>query len=257
MKLMIVDDEPLERKVLTMIINKEPFGISQLFEAVNGVEAVNLAKQKQMDIVLMDIKLPLMDGLKAAEIIKRDLPDCRIIFLTAYDESDFVRRTIQLGGNDYILKPAHPNEIKQALIKYIPMVTPKPPPPIDMLGSSENGSILKVIEYIKNNLHSDLHLEALSELVYLNGHYLSRLFKKETGYTITQFITACRLEKAKNYLSFSQNNVMEISEKCGFTDSNYFARVFKKCEGITPTEYQQQSLTARKKRINTFSNFVM
>ncbi|WP_230128799.1 response regulator [Bacillus sp. CECT 9360] len=251
---MIVDDEPLERKVLTMIIKKEQFGISQLFEAKNGFDAIGLAKEKQMDIVLMDIKMPVMDGLKAAELIKRDVPDCRIIFLTAHDESNFVHQTIKMGANDYLLKPAHPNEIKQTLIKYIPMVNQ---PKKETFTYSENENIIKIIKYIKNNLHSDLHLDTLSDFVYLNGQYLCRLFKKETGYTISQYITACRMEKAKHYLSYSQNNVMEISERCGFSDANYFARVFKKYEGITPSQYQQQSLMARKKRINTFGNFVM
>lgn len=62
---MIVDDEPLEREVLTMIIKRANLGISQLFEATNGVEAMNIAKQNRMDVILMDIKMPIMDGLVA------------------------------------------------------------------------------------------------------------------------------------------------------------------------------------------------
>jgi two-component system response regulator YesN len=94
-------------------------------------------------------------------------------------------------------------------------------------------------------------------IVHLSEQYLSRLFKQETGCTITQYITVRRLEKAKQYLSYSHKTVTEISEKCGFSDPNYFARVFKKYEGTTPTQYQQQALMRRKKRINSFNNFVM
>lgn len=257
MKMMIVDDEPLEREVLTMIIQKENLEISQLFEAKNGMDAIALAKQKQMDLILMDIKMPIMDGLTAAEVIKKDLPDCHVIFLTAHDECDFAHRTVTLGTGDYLLKPAHPNEVKQALIKYIPQRRP-PLRPTETSAACEHGDILTVMEYIKDHLHLNLNLDALAELVYLNGQYLSRLFKQETGCTITQYITACRLEKAKHYLSYySQETVVEISGKCGFPDSNYFARVFKKHEGITPTQYQQKSYAARKKRINSFNNFVM
>jgi two-component system response regulator YesN len=256
--MMIVDDEPLEREVLTMIIKKENLRISQLFEAKNGMDAVNLAKQKQMDLILMDIKMPIMDGLTAAAIIKKDLPDCRVIFLTAHDEFDIAYRTVKLGADGYLLKPAHPNEVRQALIKYIPVQQRPVWRSIETSTTCEHSDIITIMEYIKNNLHLDLNLDALAKLVYLNSQYLSRLFKQETSYTITQYITACRLKKAKHYLSYySQETVVEISEKCGFADSNYFARVFKKYEGITPTQYQQQSLTARKKRINSFNNFVM
>ncbi|WP_416054312.1 helix-turn-helix domain-containing protein [Fictibacillus sp. KU28468] len=103
------------------------------------------------------------------------------------------------------------------------------------------------MEYIENNLHLELNLDTLSSLVHLYGQYLSRLFKQETGCTITQYITVCRLEKAKKCFIYSSENAMEISEKCGFSDPNYFARVFKKYEGVTPTQYQQQSLIGRKK----------
>lgn len=256
MKVMIVDDEPLEREVLTMIIKKENLGVSQLYEANNGADAVDLAREMRMDVVLMDIKMPVMDGLMAGEMIKKEFPDCRIIFLTAYDEFDFsYRTTIKLRADDYLLKPAHPNEVRQALSKYIP--TLNRPLPSSLQSSSNHEAIIKVKEYIEHNLHEELNLDSLAGLVYLSGQYLSRLFKQEIGCTITQYITICRLEKAKQHLSFNKEAVMEISDRCGFSDSNYFARVFKKYEGVTPTQYQQKTLSARKKRINSFTNFVM
>ncbi|MDN4073011.1 response regulator transcription factor [Fictibacillus terranigra] len=254
---MIVDDEPLEREVLIMIIRKEQLGVTQLFEAQNGLDAVTIAKQKQTDIVLMDIKMPVMDGMEAAGIIKNEVPDCRVIFLTAYDEQELYGRNLTSRADDYLLKPAHPNEIKQTLVKYIPEVKNSNPGTLETIEVSGNEDIDKVMKYIRNHLHLDLHLDTLAELVYLSGQYLSRLFKQKTGYTITQYITACRLERAKHFLIYSQKNVMEISEECGFYDSNYFARVFKKYEGISPTQFQQQSLLSKKKRMNTFSNFVM
>lgn len=252
---MIVDDEPLEREVLIMIIKKEYLDICQLFEATNGAEALELAKQNQMDVVLMDVKMPIMDGLVAAEMIKNEVPDCHIIFLTAYDECNFTRKIIESGSDDYLLKPAHPNDIKKALIKYIPVVKRSVSNSLETV--CEHDDILTVLEYIENNFHLDINLDTLSKLVFLSGQYLSRLFKQETGYTITHYITVRRIEKAKQCLFYSRENVMEISEKCGFSDPNYFARVFKKYEGVTPSQYQQQSLLGRKKRINSFNNFVM
>jgi two-component system response regulator YesN len=255
LKVMIVDDEPLEREVLTMIIKRANLGISQLFEATNGVEAMNIAIQNRMDVILMDIKMPIMDGLVAAEMIKRDVPECQIIFLTGYDESYIAFKTSKSGTGDYLLKPAHPKEIEQALNKYIPLV--KRSVSASLKAPCEHDDILTVMEYIENNFHLDINLDTLSRLVFLSGQYLSRLFKQETGYTITQYVTVRRLEEAKKCLTYSRENVMKVSEKCGFSDPNYFARVFKKHEGVTPTQYQQQSLIGRKKRINSFTNFVM
>ncbi|WP_226375408.1 response regulator transcription factor [Effusibacillus dendaii] len=250
---MIVDDEQLEREVLTMIIKRHNFGVSQFFEAQNGADAVTLAKQEQMDLVLMDIKMPVMDGLTAAEIIKQEIPHCRVVFLTAYDERDFVDQTI--GADDYLLKPAHPEDIRQALIKYIPVVSDANSQYPEM--TSEHDDISKTVEYIEQNLHKELNLEILSGFVHLNGQYLSRLFKRKTGFTITQYITMRRLEKAKHLLDHTTHTISEISDKCGFTEPNYFARVFKKNEGVTPSQYQQQAIAARKKKLNSFGRFLM
>ncbi|WP_051353203.1 response regulator transcription factor [Thalassobacillus devorans] len=253
MKVLVADDEQLERKVLKLIIKKENLDISQVYTAENGAEAIKQVRKESIDLLLMDIKMPVMDGLMAAKIIKRDFPDCRIIFLTAYDEFDFAYQSIKLGVEDYLLKPAQPSEVKKALMKYIPEANH--PLPITLEDSCSH--VQSVINYIEENLHLNISIETLAEFVHLSSQYLSRLFKQETGFTITQYITIKRLDKAKEYLRSNQNTVMEISEKCGFTDSNYFARVFKKYEGITPTQYQHQSLMTRKKKMNSFNNFVM
>lgn len=254
MNLMIVDDEPLEREVLNKIIQKEKLGIRQLVDAKNGMDAINLAEKKQIDLVLMDIEMPVMDGITAGKIIKKSHPACQIIFLTANSEFHIAEQ----GMGEYLLKPAHPSGIVQALLKYIPVDQR----PIQVKGNPSalvrNRDIVMVMEYIKENYDLDLKLDCLAELVHLNGQYLSRLFKQETNFTLTQFITACRIEKAKHYLSYSsEDTVVEISQKCGFIDSNYFARVFKKYEGLSPSQYQQQAFSNRKKRINSFNNILM
>lgn len=255
---MIVDDEPLEREVLTMIIKKEKLGINHFVEAKNGMDAVHLAREKHIDLVLMDIEMPVMDGVTAAKMIKKDFPDCQIIFLTANNEIDFVDQIIPNEINEYLFKPAHPEDIMQALTKHIPIEQRPVMNLFKSQGFCSHPEIVTIIEYIKDNLHLDLKLDYLAALVHFNGQYLSRLFKQETKYTLTQYITACRIEKAKHYLSYSSEyTVVEISRKCGIADSNYFARVFKKYEGVSPSQYQQQAYLNRKKRMNSFNNFLM
>lgn len=255
MKLMIVDDEPLEREVLTMMIKKHNLNVSHFFEAQNGRDAVKLAKEEKVDLVIMDIKMPVMDGLTAAELIKKETPDCRVIFLTAYDEFDYAYRTIKLGADDYLLKPAHPDDIKQALAKFIPVRSERDS--TVLTGNYKSEDIKRVVDYIEANLHQELTLHTLAHLVHLNAQYLSRLFKQETGHTLTSFITIRRIEKAKQYFHHTKDTISEISERCGFSDPNYFTRVFKKYVGLTPTQYQQQSYAGEKRRMNSFGKFLM
>ncbi|MDF2683306.1 MAG: response regulator [Brevibacillus sp.] len=252
---MIVDDEPLEREVLTMIIKKHNFGVIHFYEATNGAEAVSLARRENIDLTIMDIKMPVMDGITAAEIIKKEIPDCRILFLTAYDEFDYAFRSIKLRADDYLLKPAHPDEIKQALVKLLPSQKGQL---VQFSGDIEGHlEIGKVIEYIDQNLNDELSLEYLAGLVHLNAQYLCRLFKQVTGCTIKQYVTTRRLEKAKYMFQSTNKTITEISMDCGFSDANYFARVFKKKEGMTPTQYQQQMSIAEKKKPITFGKYLM
>lgn len=237
---------------MAMIIRQHNLMVTQLFEAQNGAEAVRIARQERMDIVFMDIKMPIMGGLLAAEQIKAAHPDCRIIFLTAYDETYLAGH--ELSGSDYLLKPAHPDEIRRTLVKYIPQH--KPVRPMMLPRHTDNDDMIKVMAYIEDNLQQELSLELLSEQVHLHPQYVSRLFKNEIGFTITQFITLRRLKKAKHLLASSRETIAAISERCGFADSNYFTRVFKKHEGMTPTQFQQQAASGRRKR-TTFGNFVM
>jgi two-component system, response regulator YesN len=248
---MIVDDEPLEREVLTMIIQKEQLGIQQLIEATNGVEAVQLASEKQVDLVLMDIEMPMMDGVTAAQLIQQARPQCDIIFFTANHHVD-------VTTNECLLKPVHPKEIVAALAKYMPATIQRVTSPLHIHEHCTHPDIIALMAYIQAHIHEPLTLDHLAARVHFNGQYLSRLFKQQTSYTITQYITACRLEKAKHYLRYSSDEtVADISQKCGFIDGNYFARVFKKYEGISPSQYQQQMHINRKKRMNTFNNFLM
>lgn len=241
---MIVDDEPLEREVLASMIKQYDFELSHIFEAQNGADAVHLATQEQIDVVIMDIKMPVMDGITAAEIIKKEVKDCRVLFLTAYDEFDYAIRSIKLKADDYILKPAHPDEIRQALQPLLPSSARKDnhSPP----ASHEHPVVTKVVRYIEQHLNQNLTLDLLSGYVHLHPQYLCRLFKQGTGLTITQYVTNLRLQRAKHLIENTACSISEISVSCGFSDANYFARVFKKKEGITPTQYQQRVKTYKK-----------
>jgi YesN/AraC family two-component response regulator len=241
-----VDDEPLEREVLASMIRKNNLDISHIFEAQNGADAVQVAIQQQIDVVIMDIKMPVMDGITATEIIKREVTDCRVLFLTAYDEFDFAIRSIKLKADDYLLKPAHPDDIRQALVKFVPAAKTEGTPSAQAL--HRHPDIEKIVRYIDQNLHANISLESLSGNVHLHPQYLCRLFKQQTGCTITQYMTDQRLKKAKSMLEHAQESIAEISNQCGFSDANYFARVFKKREGISPTQYQQQVIRSKKQR---------
>lgn len=108
---LIVDDESIERSYLNSVFRKREKRYRILAEAENGEKAVELAALYRPDIIIMDISMPLLNGLDAAALIRRNVPERIIILNSAYTEFEFARRAVELNLDAYLLKPAQEDEI--------------------------------------------------------------------------------------------------------------------------------------------------
>ena len=102
-RILTVDDHPLLRKGIAALVNAEP-DLKLIAEASNGKEAVDAFRSHHPDVTLMDLQMPVADGLEAIEAIRRDFPQARIIVLTTYSGDTQVLRALKAGARGYILK---------------------------------------------------------------------------------------------------------------------------------------------------------
>ena len=109
-RLLIAEDNEFLRKALTDLFEREA-GVDVVGSAVDGLEAVRLARLTRPDVALLDIKMPRLDGIEAARSISRDSPGVRIVMLTTFDTDELVFRAIQAGAIGYLLKGAEDREI--------------------------------------------------------------------------------------------------------------------------------------------------
>lgn len=107
--------------------------------------------------------------------------------------------------------------------------------------SATNESVCKIKDYLQENFSGRITLDTLASLVNLERSYLSRLFKKETGVNIFQYLAEIRLKEAQKLLTQGDMPVREVALKVGIEDPFYFTRMFKKQYGVSPTDYVQQS----------------
>ena len=123
--------------------------------------------------------------------------------------------------------------------------------------SLQNYSVIirKALTYINTDLCTDLTLNVLAEQLNVNASYLSMLFKKETGMTLTDYVNKHRIEHAGRLLLCTNLPIKSIAQKCGIPDIYYFARLFKRIMGTTPKIFRQNvphevhsDLPARKKQ---------
>lgn len=107
--------------------------------------------------------------------------------------------------------------------------------------SGYSESVRRCVTYIEFHYAEYLSLQALSDEMHLNASYLSAQFKKETGHTVTEYISYTRIKHALPLLAQSSRSIEDIAATCGFDDMNYFARVFRKIMNMSPTVYRKQA----------------
>lgn len=108
----------------------------------------------------------------------------------------------------------------------------------DPLAQKSTDKISELIGHIKMVPNLKISVSKCANFCYMSEAHLTRVFKRTTGMSPTQFILSIRIDRAKELLDFTDLSIAEVSEACGFADQNYFARIFKKSVGMTPTQYR-------------------
>lgn len=254
-RVLVADDEPIERMIVGRTIKKYFSGQLEVVEAVNGREAAKFFTEKDCKIALLDIEMPGVNGLEAAEQIREKDRDCSIIFLTAFDEFSYAKRAISVHALDYLLKPGTEEELVAVLEEAIRLLEEKADgsqknvreKPVDMQEKKkdaelENGNVRmsavaeNIRQYIDMHYKEDISLQSVAEKMNYSDAYFCKIFKQCFDKSFIGYLTEYRLERAKQLLADVRINVKDISVNVGYRDSNYFAKVFKRAMGSTPTE---------------------
>ena len=140
---------------------------------------------------------------------------------------------------DYLLKPFHDGELEAAVQRIAERDRVRTKPGDFAEISSKNRYVTGAVDYINANYGDpELGVSAVARSVDISEGHLSHLFKKETGYTLTGYITACRMHMAMHLLRDRRCRVSEAAERVGYRDIAYFSSTFKKFTGSSPTEFQ-------------------
>lgn len=251
-RLLVVDDESATRNGIIRHLDWRQLGVGLVEEARDGLEGLEIARLLHPDIVISDIRMPGMNGVEFTTHIRDLYPECKIIFLSGYSDKEYLKAAIQLGAINYIEKPINIDELQETVKRAVELVQSEKHKaqkagPVDNDNENvhvNNRAISSVIKYINENYSSpDLGVKTLAQHVFLTQTYLSSLFKRETGQTISEYITAYRIHQAVVMMAQPNVRLYEIAEKTGFGDANYFTRVFKQQRGLTPSEFMRIHLS--------------
>ncbi len=113
-RVLLVDDQPLMRVAFTLVLDSQP-DLEVIGEAGDGAEAVRLAVRHQADVVLMDVRMPGMDGIEATREIVERCPETRVLILTTFDLDEYAFAALRAGASGFLLKNAQPDELLSAI----------------------------------------------------------------------------------------------------------------------------------------------
>lgn len=113
-KVLIVDDQRLIRDGIASLLDLQE-DIQVIGTAINGIEAIQLTEKLTPDIILMDVRMPEMNGIEATAHIHDKFPDCRVLMLTTFDDDDYIVKSLVAGANGYLLKDMPPDDLAQAV----------------------------------------------------------------------------------------------------------------------------------------------
>ena len=238
-RVMLIDDEPSARNLMRGSIDWESLNMEVVGEAASGIEAINVIDEMKPDIVFVDISMPFMNGIEFTEVATKRYPDLSIIIMTAFDEFEYARKCVSLPVFEYMLKPIVRAEVTNTLMKLKEKLDARILEEKDysQYGEIEESTIEQIKKYIRDNYtDSKLNLTAVAQIFGFSSSYLSRKFKSETGKNFVEYLTECRMERAKELAGLSRK-MFCTSADVGIPDPNYFGRCFKKYTGMTYSEY--------------------
>lgn len=260
-KVVIVEDEIIARRGIVETIDWKTLNCKIVCAAENGKLAFEYILANNVDLVITDIRMPVMDGLTLIQNTNKNVEHkIHFIVLTAFSEFEYAQKAIEMGVVNYILKPFKVDGLIASVKKAITRIEKNKIIEKQVLKENKyeikNTDIMekiitidkisditmrKVVQYIHHNYSNpDIMLQDLAEHAEVSQSHLSRAFSQYFDMSYQDYLTTYRLFKASYLLENTDLKIYEISKLAGYWDQKYFSSLFKKITSYTPLEYKNR-----------------
>lgn len=249
----IIDDEKwVVKSLIATIRDQEYFDITGEF--YDGVSGLSYIRQEAPDLAFVDVRLPGLGGLDILQAVQAEHLHTLFIMISGHAEFAYAQKAMFHNAIGYCLKPFSRSELVDAMCKASRILDLKKDPagmgeaqdeaqdpsvfrPKHL--TSSHKSIKVIIEYTEKHFKENISIHDLAARCAINANYASQLFKQETGISYIRYLTDMRIDYAAHLLMHTDETVFSIADQAGYSDYFYFAKVFKKIKGCTPTDYRK------------------
>lgn len=252
MRILIIDDEETIRRGTQLLLQQLARDIKIVGEAEDGEEGLEKIRLLRPDVALVDIRMPLLDGLEMVRLVReRKLaPETKCVIVTAHSEFDYAQKAVRYGVRDFLLKPLDTAALEELFDRLEPAAEPAGLP--NDLGRRwiehyirdnriGHETVVGILREMGNHYMKEIALSELAEPFRLSPVYAGQLFKKATGTNYVSLLHDLRIDIAKTILQHYDYKIHEIAYMVGFNDLTYFGRVFKAKTGLTPNEFARKN----------------
>ncbi len=255
MRLLMVNDAILEAETMKKEIHWEKYGISEVFVRFNAEDARLLLQKEPIEILLCDIEMPGENGISLIRWIRQQNLDMECLLLTCHADFAYAQEAIALHCQNYILLPAKYEEIGDAVLQAVrrhlanqennrlqslgkDWLATKQDPVLDASSQSPKAIINACQKYILEHISNEnLSISDLADQFYITPTYLNRIFKRENGLSISQWMIQKRMQLAVGLMENTDYSAIAIAAEVGYLNYPYFSSVFKKYYHLSPSQY--------------------
>ena len=211
----VIDDEKwVVKSLIATIKNQDYFEITtEFYDGLSGLEYIRI---HQPALAFVDVRLPGMGGLEILQAAHAEGLSTLFIMISGHAEFAYAQKAMFHNAIGYCLKPFSRSELMDSMQKAYQLLQ-------------------------EQEQKADISIQNLAEYCSINPNYASQIFRQETGGTFVSYLTSLRIEHAAWLLAHSDQTVFAIATQVGYSDYFYFAKVFKKVKGCTPTAYRKDS----------------
>lgn len=245
---LIVDDDYITIEGVKEYVDWKKCGVMEVYTAMSAQKAKEIIESKRVDILVTDIEMPGDSGIDLLRWVNEYHKELICIFLTSHADFSYAREAIKQKAFLYLLKPTPIEEMEEAITSAVEEAGKRRKNLMIVESMQEHFSeddstevLKKAKKYIADHLSEEISRKEVADHVYLNPDYLSRLLKKETGLSFSEYVLDRRIFLAKMLLQATGKNIQEIAGMTGFNSASYFSKIFRQETGLSPAAFREQN----------------
>ena len=254
----VLDDEKWTLRGICRTFDWAAEDFEPPFSTTNPEEGLEHILATPPDAVFVDILMPEMSGLDLMAAARKNGVASEFVIISGVQEFEYARTALKYAAFDYLLKPLH-RDAAQAVLQKLrrhldgQKSSARLSAPLEEVhrrlletisSQSEESSadtFSQLVYYVEAHLDEPLLLKEVAAQFYLTPNYVSTLFRERLDTTYSEYLSHLRVEKAKKLLRNTSKSVEDIAQFCGYADSRYFSRVFRKQLGLSPLQYRKST----------------